>query len=644
MRTLAVPATSRLHIICFANSFLSIGVQQYIMSRVILISRSQFKRCDAFKFSFAGIAIALLFLSVGCDQVFRTGSDMNRSSVSASIYLKSLRDRKVNTIIHRLLSSVFLQRISASDGSKGDYFGLNHELAVSNNFLVVGAYAHQNNSGAAYVYKKQNGEIGLYTEIAKLEAGDGMEDDAFGNVDISGEWISVGASWHPDKNNTGAVYMFRIMNTSGIQNKVIQQAKITAHDAKNNATFGGAVAIDGEVLVVGAHEISSVYIFRYISYENDWSEVTKLTFSEDSPYIDNEFGRSVDVSGDIVVVGAINANMAFIYNVSSKISGGWSQIAKLTPSDKRERFGYSVAISGDWIVVGCRENGTAAFDGIVSVYNNANGNWTEVAKLFPEYPTGKNHFGFSVSISTDASTIAVGSPVRDDQNAIAIVYVFQRGLSNQWTQIAMFETESGREMDDFGKSVALSENLVFVGAPGDYFDRGSVYVFNVNNSSEPGTPEGNVTQPPASSSLSSNQIIVIVVTVVLGVVISFIASVGFVFWYTKWKTQHQQQNEFLSDQPLQQGPAVNNAWVPAAPDPEPIDNTGAIVADAVYSVSITATPLARVAIVEDNNIPSGHDLEIETPAKVKSPMSEDSRDTKNDLEPAFKDQTRSFAN
>jgi hypothetical protein len=388
-----------------------------------------------------------------------------------------------------------LNIISSSDAGAGDHFGGSDQVAIVDNILVIGAFGNQENSGAVYLYG-QDGRVGRYTELTILRASDPDKGSAFGTaIAASGEWIAVGAPWQ--RNNTGAVYLFRILNGNGTQHHVTELAKISASDEAESSNFGGRVAIDGNILVVGAHEASSVYIFGYSSYDDRWSELVKLQYSNDSEG-DPGFGISIDVSGDIVVVGTLNANMAFVYQASTRKD--WNQVAALTPSHERILdFGYSVAVSGDCIVVGDHENEDSKNAGIVFVYNNIDGEWTEVARLEPENQTVNDWFGFSVSISKDASTIAVGSASRG--NGTGTAYLFHRDLPDQiWTFVGTCTAEDGTESDEFGRSVALSEDLVFVGAPGDYsnrgFDSGSVYIFSNNLA---GTDEPRTTPSPSLS-------------------------------------------------------------------------------------------------------------------------------------------------
>ena len=153
----------------------------------------------------------------------------------------------------------------------------------------------------------------------------------------------------------------------------LAQSKLTAADGADNDEFGYSVAVDGDTVVVGAyqHDITddqditsgdagAAYVFTEV--DGVWSELVKLTASVPAP--GDYFGYSVAVDGDVVVVGAptgdrtdtggntiTDSGAAYVF---TKVSGVWSQAAKLTASDgaANDEFGVSVAIEGDTVVVG----------------------------------------------------------------------------------------------------------------------------------------------------------------------------------------------------------------------------------------------------------------------------------------------------
>ena len=143
-----------------------------------------------------------------------------------------------------------------------------------------------------------------------------------------------------------------------------------ASDAAAYDEFGNSVAISGETVVVGAPlmirrrpDQGSAYVF--VRSGVVWSEQQKLVASDAAA--DDLFGDSVAISGETVVVGAlVMIGAAGIHQGSAYVfvrSGGvWSQQQKLEASDAAadDNFGESVAISGETMVVGAPSDDGAA--------------------------------------------------------------------------------------------------------------------------------------------------------------------------------------------------------------------------------------------------------------------------------------------
>ena len=111
----------------------------------------------------------------------------------------------------------------------------------------------------------------------------------------------------------------------------------------------------------------------------------------------------------------------------------WTQQAKLTTSDGAagDQFGRSVAIAGDTIVVGADEddvNGTTD-RGSAYVFTLTGVTWTQQKHLTASDAALNNDFGFSVAIDVNTTTV-VGSWQDDTDNGAdsgsAYVYVLNR--------------------------------------------------------------------------------------------------------------------------------------------------------------------------------------------------------------------------
>lgn len=83
-------------------------------------------------------------------------------------------------------------KLAASVGERGDQFGTN--VTISGDLIVVGAHGDDDNgssAGAAYAHRWDDG---AWMEEAKLVARTGMTNDTFGSsVALEGDVIAVGA-------------------------------------------------------------------------------------------------------------------------------------------------------------------------------------------------------------------------------------------------------------------------------------------------------------------------------------------------------------------------------------------------------------------------------------------------------------------
>jgi hypothetical protein len=171
----------------------------------------------------------------------------------------------------------------------------------------------------------------------KLLASDGSGYDNFGfSVDVLGDTIVAGARWDGDNGtSSGSVYVF------DFNGKYWEETKLLSSDGETFDEFGTSVAIIDERIIVGAPGDSdngtgsgSAYIYRFDG--SSWQEEAKLKASDGASA--DEFGSSVAVSGNIVVVGAyddnnesgIDAGGAYIYRYNGF---QWIEETKVTASD-----------------------------------------------------------------------------------------------------------------------------------------------------------------------------------------------------------------------------------------------------------------------------------------------------------------------
>ena len=295
----------------------------------------------------------------------------------------------------------------------------------------------------------------------------------------------VGLSWDPSDDST----------IEGYQVLQFVMNKLTAADRAENDEFGHSVAMDDGTAVVGApgddDDRGAAYVFTR-NASGRWSQVAKLTASASDGAANDRFGHSVAVHGDTIVVGAprhdnndvTNSGAAYVFIRDG--AGVWSREANLTAADRAENdeFGYSVVVHDETVVVGApyHDANGLSNSGAAYVFSKpTNGRWvttdTQTAKLTDVGGKALDRFGRSVAVHE--MVVVVGAYFREFGKGAA--YVFTEP-SNGWadppiaepTQLAAFD---GVADDYFGNTVAVDGNTIVVGANGDESGTGAAYLF-----------------------------------------------------------------------------------------------------------------------------------------------------------------------
>ena len=356
-------------------------------------------------------------------------------------------------------------KITASDGAVNDYFG--SSVAVGSGRIVVGAFADDDNgsaSGSAYIFDLDG------TQLAKITASDGVEDDEFGgSVAVGSGRIVVGAVGSEDVSSPGAAYMFDLDGN--------QLAKITASDGAAFDLFGYSVAVGSGRIVISAIDdedngsgSGSAYIF-----DLDGNELAKIKASDGAA--SDRFGQSVAVGSGRIVVGAngdddngTSSGSAYIFDLDG------TQLAKITASDGAsfDYFGNSVAVGSGRIVVGANgddDNGSASGSAYIFDLDG-----TQLAKI--KASDGAFGDSFSLSVAVASGRIVVGARGDDDNGTSSgSAYIFDL----DGAELDKITASDGASFDFFGFSVAVGSGRIVVGASNDDDNgsaSGSAYIWN----------------------------------------------------------------------------------------------------------------------------------------------------------------------
>jgi len=239
--------------------------------------------------------------------------------------------------------------------------------------------------------------------------------------------------------------------------------KLYAPDGVSFDTYGASVSIEEDLLVVGSEESGAGHGAAYIYRRTVTGWLLDQRIEAPDKAFQDEFGSSVAIADDTVVVGAPfedNANGADAgsFYVFSSGPTGWNCDAKIVASDGDvcNSLGWAVSIDGDTIAagaIGAFNGGHGA--GAVYVYVKQGTTWTEQAKLLGN-PIPFGSLGYSLTVQGDE--LIAGAPFSK------LAYAFER-TGTDWSLVDVIDPVS--PLPGFGLSVDLNDGLAIVGQPCD---------------------------------------------------------------------------------------------------------------------------------------------------------------------------------
>ena len=409
--------------------------------------------------------------------------------------------------------------VKASNTGSGDEFGSAVSLSSDGSTLAVGTVYEGSNasgvggdqtdntffsSGAVYIFTLTGS---MWTQQAYVKASNVLEEALFGNsvsLSSNGSTLAVGAEYE-FSDYSGAAYIFTRTGSTWSEQKFLKASDKAEYDE-----FGSSVSLsgDGSTLAVGARvgdsaaAADSGVVYMFARTGTDWPEQQKVSAS--GLLAEDEFGYSVSLNSDgtTLAVGApressdvTGIGAAYIF---TRTGTSWSQQEKVvaTSQGQEDYFGYSISLSGDGntLAVGAKgEDSSAVRVGGNQSDNNASGSgaayiftragtaWSQQAYVKASNTGAEDEFGYSVSLSSDGSTLAVGARSEDSNatglggiesdntaNESGAVYTFSL-TGTTWTQQAYVKATDAEGSDIFGESVSLSGDgsTLAVGAAGE---------------------------------------------------------------------------------------------------------------------------------------------------------------------------------
>lgn len=211
--------------------------------------------------------------------------------------------------------------------------GLGASVAIDGNKAIVGSWADNDNgyiAGSMYTYQ-YNGSN--WTLLRKTKQG--ISDDLFGwSVAVSGDTIAVGAHKYDEGGvggitDIGTAYLFNA--STGVM-----QHQLSGNSVGSRDWFGYSAGIDGSLAIIGMYEdgdLSADTGAAYLFNTATGNQTFRLTATDGQ--VGNHFGHAVAISGNIAIVGAYgdddhdkDSGAVYVFDTTTG-----NQLRKITISD-----------------------------------------------------------------------------------------------------------------------------------------------------------------------------------------------------------------------------------------------------------------------------------------------------------------------
>jgi choice-of-anchor B domain-containing protein len=352
----------------------------------------------------------------------------------------------------------------------GTALGQNYASAVatSGREVLIGEPLNQYSPGLVYVYARVGG---AWREGARLSASDGQPLDRFGrSLSLDGDRVLIGAT--SIDSSRGAAYLFE----RGAGGTWRQVQKLVPAGALAGDSWGRHVLLQGDMALLGswgAKESRGAISLWRRGADGTWSEAGLITAGDGAP--NDFFATSMAVDRDLLLVGAAQKDSArgAVYVFRRDPSGGYKEEAKITrPGTLRNtRFGSAVAFHHGQALIGMP--GLDQNMGAVYVYgfDPAGNRWADRMRLAAFDGTPGAQFGSTVVVTP--GEIWVGAPNADRMGRI---YRFTQGPDSVYSGAAKLGHAEAARGDGFGGAIAMAGDLAIVGSPGDDHGAGTAVI------------------------------------------------------------------------------------------------------------------------------------------------------------------------
>jgi len=417
------------------------------------------------------------------------------------------------------------------------FFGNSVSLSENGRHVAVGSFKHNGNgmdSGLVKVFKFSNSKqkwVRHGNDIQGEKAGD--QSGISVSLSSSGNVIAIGANKNDGSNgmiSTGHTRVYQYIKTNKQWNQL--GSDIDGESSNDSSGFSVSISRNGKMVAIGAmfnqdsgENSGHVRVFEYGSITS--TEWTQVGSDIDGEALGDQSGHSVflSASGERVVIGAIensgadgfnNIGHVRVYEYTTSEDGfEWVKLGSdIDGEAPNDHSGWSVSMSGDGsrVAIGaCKNDGKGSNSGHVRVYtyDESSYQWKQMGSDIDGEAKG-DQFGYSLSMSEDGNTIAVGAKFNDTsgKNSGQVKAFEYNSVNTEWDQLGstIYGNTKG---DQSGWSVSLSGDgrIVAVGSPNhgvkNRKNRGKVRVFELRRFVPSDVPSTLPSDGPSQSILPS---------------------------------------------------------------------------------------------------------------------------------------------
>jgi hypothetical protein len=371
--------------------------------------------------------------------------------------------------------------VSANRESRAEY---GTSVAIHGDYAVVGASRENVASGNAYVYHKDSAGTWSYSQtFSAPDPNDGAEFGGGAKISDNQLVIAAGRADVDGVIRAGALYVYSLNG-----NNWDYDTKLTANDYSGDAKMGmnpTSLAMENDIVVAGAPGengwTGSVYIFEKSA--GVWSQSQKLM--NPNAQSGESFGIAVAINDNYIIVGSNEEDgtkgAAHIFTKDG--NGTWSHFQKIVASDGTSQayFGSSVSMDNGIIAVGAYgdNGGTGA---TYMFEDDGSGNWIQTEKLTASSPSTEAMYGWNCKLQNNYLVVAAPHAYGVEEGE---VYFYSRE-AGVWNEVQKVESQDLAPEDFYGWNVEMYGDQLIVGAPWEDEDAngqntidraGSAYIF-----------------------------------------------------------------------------------------------------------------------------------------------------------------------